>query len=127
MQFSLTMQDDCSGHHSTKIRMAQKSLKTKSPCLYESIKSPDFSLTLNRDLEFLDLIHNSLMGNKIYIFPNFSLTMAAMPEILTKKTLRSSMVAFSGRGLNFTVLYQEFNKNMLSLRHSSFFLAHIRP
>ena len=32
-QFSLTVQDDYSGHESTKIRMARKILKTKLPCI----------------------------------------------------------------------------------------------
>jgi len=61
-QFSLTLQDDYSGHESTKMRMAQTILKTKMPCLYTKtsnkiicdnlkIKFLDFSLTLNTDLE----------------------------------------------------------------------------
>ena len=40
MQFSLTMQDGCSDRESTRMRMAQRSFKTKLPCLYENIKIP---------------------------------------------------------------------------------------
>jgi len=36
-QFSLTLQDDYSGHESTKIRMAQTIFKTKLPYLYKNI------------------------------------------------------------------------------------------
>jgi len=55
------MQDDYSGHESTKIRMAQILLKEnclgytktcdKIICGNLRVKFPDFSLTLNRDLQ----------------------------------------------------------------------------